>query len=344
MARRSSSKLPAVTIVIEWENAIDVEDKWTRAAMAALERELMETGPRMAAKPRIMYLYDEGAVPTGTIEKALETTAPRLRDLADVEIVPTEGLTYYKLKNFGIGQATTEFSIMLDSDAAPQPGWLENLLKPFADPAIMVVGGFTVLGYDDFLSRTFALSWIFNLADEREKTVRRHKIHANNCAVRTAFFRTHPFPDLPAFKKQCGFWLRDLSAAGHRYVRTADAMTVHAPHPGYRFLVWRAWTMGLDRDYQAFQTATRSRFGRVGFAFRFFAKKVGKSWSRIVRKGGNVDLPVWQRPGAMAVTLGFYGIGLAAEIASAVTRRFEPLPAPRRPVPKSRRAASAAAR
>ena len=119
--------LPPVTIVIEWENAIDVEDKWTRAAMTALERELAAVGPKMAEKPRIMYLYDKGAVPAGTIEKALETTAPRLRQLADLEIIPTEGLTYYKLKNFGIGRSRTDISIMLDSDAAPQPGWLENL-------------------------------------------------------------------------------------------------------------------------------------------------------------------------------------------------------------------------
>jgi hypothetical protein len=337
MAKRATSpKLPPVTIVIEWENAIDVEDKWTSAAMTALERELGSVAPRMAQKPRIMYLYDKGAVPAGTIERALDTIAPRLRKLADLEILPTEGLTYYKLKNFGISRATTDISVMLDSDAAPQPGWLENLLKPFADPEIMAVGGFTVLGYEDFLSKTFALSWIFNLADERAKTLKRHKIHANNCAVRTDFFRSNPFPDLPAFKKQCGFWLRDMSARGDKYIRTADAMTIHAPHPGYKFLVWRAWTMGLDRDYQAFQTATRSRPGRVGHAFSFFGKKVGKSWSRIWTRGSAVDLPVWQRPAAMLVTLGFYGIGLAAELKSAVSRDFDPLEKPR-PQPAAQR-------
>ena len=130
---RRFAKLPAVTIVIEWENAIDVEDKWTRAAMSALERELAAIGPRMSAKPRITYLYDKNNVPAGTIEQALETTAPKLRKLADLEILPTDGLTYYKLKNFGIGRAKTEISIMLDSDAAPQLGWLEGLLRPFAD-------------------------------------------------------------------------------------------------------------------------------------------------------------------------------------------------------------------
>ena len=64
---------------------------------------------------------------------------------------------------------------MLDSDAAPQPGWLENLIKPFADPKIMAVGGFTVLGYDDLLSKTFALGWIFDLREERTKTFEARK-------------------------------------------------------------------------------------------------------------------------------------------------------------------------
>jgi hypothetical protein len=296
---KGSSKLPAVTIVIEWENAIDVEDKWTQAAMSALEAELAAVGPKMSAKPRIMYLYDKNSVAAGTIERTLAATAPRIRELADLEIVPTDGLTYYKLKNFGIARSKTEISIMLDS-------------------------GFTVLGYDDFLSKTFALSWIFDLKSERDKTVKREKIHANNCAVRTEWFKKHPFPDLPAFKKQCGFWIRDFTARGFKYTRTAEAMTVHAPHPGYKFLAWRAWTMGLDRDYQAFQTGTRSRIGRFGYSFEFFGGKVGKSWGRIIAKGGQVDLPVWQRPAAMAVSLGFYGVSLVAEIGSALTRRFEP--------------------
>lgn len=334
MASRRANSLPPVTIVIEWENAIDVEDKWTRDAMTALERELASVGPKMAEKPRVTYLFDRNAVESGTIESALETAAPRMREIADLEIVPTEGLTYYKLKNFGIGRSGTDISIMLDSDAAPQPGWLENLIEPFADPEIVAVGGFTVLGFDDFLSKTFALSWIFNLRDEREKTVKRHKIHANNCAVRTDFFREHPFPDLPAFKKQCGFWLRDLSAAGFKYVRTADAMTVHAPHPGYRFLAWRAWTTGTDRDYQVYQEKTRSRLGRVAEAFGFVGRKTARSWYRILFRGGKVDLPVWQRPAAMLVGFSYYLIAGVAEIGCALSRSYEPLPhRPEKPLP-----------
>lgn len=322
----SGTQLPPVTIVIEWENAIDVEDDWTEKAMSGLQRELESVASRLTTKPHVTYLYNERVVDPEAIRRVIAKAAPRLPELAELEILPTPGLTYYKLKNFGISRSTTDVSIMLDSDASPQPGWLEGLLKPFADPTIMAVGGFTVLGYDDLLSKTMALSWIFDLADEREKTVGRHKIHANNCAVRTDFFRENPFPDLPAFKKQCGFWLRDLSARGHRYMRTADAMTIHAPHPGYRFLVWRAWTTGLDRDFQGFQTISRSRLRRLGYAFQYFAKKVRRSWSNIINKGSKVDLPGWQRPFAMVISLGFFLIALVGQIASALTRDFEPLP------------------
>jgi hypothetical protein len=103
-------------------------------------------------------------------------------------------------------------------------------------------------------------------------------------------------------------------------------MTIHAPHPGYRFLAWRAWTTGLDRDFQGFQTVSRSRFRRLGYAFQYFAKKVRRSWSNIVKKGSKVDLPVWQRPAAMVISLGFFLVAFVAQITSALTRDFEPLP------------------
>ncbi|HEU4498731.1 MAG TPA: glycosyltransferase [Sphingomicrobium sp.] len=316
-----------ITIVIEWENAIDVDDQWTHRAMEALQRELAETAADMPTRPRIMYLYDKNAVEPGTIERTLDKVAPDIRSYADVEIVPTPGLTYYKLKNYGIARSRTELTVMLDSDAAPEPGWLESLLKPFADPEVMVVGGFTVLGADAFLSRTMALAWVFNLPHEREKTARRQKIHVNNCAVRTDFFQEHPFPDLPAFKKQCVFWLRGLTAQGFKFVRSPDAMAIHAPHPGLKFLAWRAWTGGIDADFLAAQTVTNSRFGRLGHAFRYFARKVWRSWRNIYRHGAKVGLPIWQRPFAMLVTLTFYLVTLAGNLWSAATRDIAPLPA-----------------
>lgn len=319
--------LPAVTIVIEWENAIDVEDRWTDRAMRALRDELARCSNRFAEPPVIMYLYDDAAVSESTIGDVIEAMAPDLRRLAHVELVPAPGLTYYQLKNRGVARARTGIAIILDSDAGPQPGWLDGLLAPFADPAVQAVGGFTVLGWEDWLSKTMALTWIFDLPSERERTVRRRKIHPNNAAFRTEFFRKHPFPVVPgSFKKSCGFWLRRIEAEGARWVRTADAMTVHAPHPGMGFILWRAWATGRDRDVQLWHMGARSRPSRAGRALWYWARKVGRGWWRIWTKGAEVALPVWQRPAAMLVPLAFYTTALVGALSSAATRSFESLP------------------
>ena len=321
-------KLPPLTFVIEWENATDIEAEWTQEAMRAFEAELARCKDRFVAKPYVFYLYDEQTVDESKINDVIAQVAPALPDLVNLELVAAVGLTYYQLKNFGISQAPTEISIMLDSDAAPQPGWIDGILAPFGDPEIVAVGGFTVLGCKDLLSKMMALIWLFNLPSESDETVRRKKIHVNNCAVRTAVFRQHPFPELPgAFKKQCGFWLREIDRLGLKWVRTADAMVVHAPHPQIFFVAWRAWKMGMDNDFQVFHLVSRSRFRRLWSAFLLPAKKTLRAWKRIWTKGGEVGLPTYQRPLALLLSLGFHSSMMAGQLVSAVFRGFPPLPA-----------------
>ena len=318
--------IPPVTILIEWENALDVEDFWTHRAMQAFETELTATRNRMSVPARVLYLYDQNRVTEDFIRNTIASVAPRIPELCQLELVPTPGLTYYKLKNYGVARTETDLVIMLDSDAAPQPGWLDGLIAPFADPAVMAVGGFTVLGYNDLLSRVLALIWIFHLRSDRQVTLKRKKINANNCAFRTAFFKANPFPDLPAFKKQCGFWLRDIERRGIRWVRTLDAMTVHGPHPGLQFFTWRAWTAGTDRDFQTFHAGYATRAGRLGFAAWFWLKKCARSTQRILMRGHEVDLPWWQMPAALGLAYLYFTVLFAGETWGALTRTYAPLP------------------
>ena len=315
----SSEILPPLTILIEWENAQDVDAYWVRRAMIALKRELVGNAHRLATKPRILYLFDERAVEARQIESFIAANAPKLSRYAEVEFIPTPGLTYYQLKNYGASLARTDLVVMLDSDAGPEPGWLEGLVAPFADPDVMAVAGFTTLGHDNVASRMMALCWIFDLPSEREITVARRAIHANNCAYRTAFFLANPFPDLDAFKKQCGFWRREMDRRQVKWVRTADAMTVHAPQPGSAFLMWRAWIEGRDRDFQGARTVSPGRMARLRYVARFWRKRVVRSTVRIVSKGDEVDLRPWQRPAALALAYGYYTIGLISGLWSALT-------------------------
>lgn len=317
--------LPPLTIVVEWENAIDVEDHWTHRAMQAFETELAAARPLTDAPIRVMYLFDQNRVREDLIRSTIARIAPRIPELSQLELVPTPGLTYYKLKNYGVSLTKTDFVVMLDSDAAPQPGWLVGLLTPFKDPEVMAVGGFTVLGYDDLLSKVLALIWIFHLRADRSITHKRFKINANNCAFRTAFFKANPWPDLPAFKKQCGFWLRDIDKRGIRWVRTTAAMTVHAPHPGYAFYVWRAWTAGTDRDFQAYHAGHSTRLQRLGFALWFWLKRSARSTQRILFRGHEVALPWWQLPAALALAYLYFAVLYLGETYAALTRTYAPL-------------------
>ena len=114
------SDLLPCTIVIEWENAIDVDDQWAYRAIAGLERELEMTAPLMQTKPVVSYLFNMAAVNPEIISRAIAEAGAKLFDYAQVEIVPTNGLSYYELKNHGAARAETEVSIFLDSDAAPR--------------------------------------------------------------------------------------------------------------------------------------------------------------------------------------------------------------------------------
>jgi hypothetical protein len=321
-----SERLPPITILIEWENAEDVADFWVRKALVAFQDELERHHNKFDQPPRVIYLYDRITVKDSDIMGFLTKHAPKLPSLCTLQFEPTDGMSYYKLKNHGVSLTKTDIVVMLDSDAGPEPDWLPNLLAPLKDPEVMAVGGFTTMGSNDLLSRTMALAWIFNLPSEHQETAERRKIHANNCAFRTDFFRKHPWPDLPTFKKQCGFWIRDIEARKIKWVRTAEAVTVHAPQPGIPFLVWRAWTAGLDRDYQGAQTISHDRWTRVKFAGHFFRKKTKRAWRRIFGKGAEVGLPKWQMPIAGLLASGYYFILWVTQVFAALTRSYQPLP------------------
>jgi len=52
-------------------------------------------------------------------------------------------------RNAGIHVATGEIVAFTDDDCEPDPNWLEELLKPFADPSVDGVTGLTVTGSED---------------------------------------------------------------------------------------------------------------------------------------------------------------------------------------------------
>lgn len=63
-------------------------------------------------------------------------------DIPGLEIVDNErrqGLS--GARNTGLAYARGEIVVFLDDDATPEPGWLDALIAPYADPTVVGVGG-----------------------------------------------------------------------------------------------------------------------------------------------------------------------------------------------------------
>src|SRR4051812_14513435 len=77
--------------------------------------------------------------------------ADRLTNLlgTSVTIVRNEGVRGTSAnRNAAIARATGDVVVFLDDDAVAQSNWLEELLRPFADPRTMVVGGSSVPAWE----------------------------------------------------------------------------------------------------------------------------------------------------------------------------------------------------
>jgi hypothetical protein len=104
-------------------------------------RELVSGWP---PRRRGHYLYDKNVVDPAAIRNVMARAAPRIRpggaETGDARLSHTvEEFRDRPLDHRNLDHARQR--------CVSQPGWLEGILKPFAE--IMAVGGFTVLGYDD---------------------------------------------------------------------------------------------------------------------------------------------------------------------------------------------------
>jgi hypothetical protein len=155
---------------------------------------------------------------------------------------------YYELKNHGASEATGGILVFLDSDAVPEPGWLEALLAPFADPAVDVVAGQTYIQPDSLYAKAFALWWFFPLRAPAGPLRPVRHFFANNVAFRRSIFRAHPFAPVQGTSRGACLELAiALQNAGITIWSAPAARVAHPPPRGWRHFVLRALAQGRDR-------------------------------------------------------------------------------------------------
>ena len=316
------------SVVMEMENATTVEWNDVGESLRSLATQIADVAAGAEPRPLVILAHPGQESESSLLIEGALSEAPRLKDVARLQAVSVHDGRYYELKNAGAALADGEVVVLLDADAVPEPGWLQNLLAPFEQPGALATNGHTYLGYSCLISKTLALTWVFPLRAGDARAERR-ALNANNCAFRTQWLQANPFPIDNGFKVSCTKQMKRLQQSGGEAVR-APAFVRHAPLSGWRFIVWRAIVTGRDADRKYRDLKSPSRARRFADALSFWWRMERNVFRQVLRHYHRVDLPVWQVPAALALGSAFYNVAFLSQIiwASGMTAdRIERIPA-----------------
>lgn len=219
-----------------------------------------------------------------------------------VEVAP--GLEYYPLKNVAARRARGRILVFVDSDVAPDDGWLAHLVGSFVRPDVRVVCARTYVPPRDVFSSAFALGWTYRLRQEDPRLHRPEKFFANTLAIERDLFRRVEFPPLGRRTRGAASGIaRELAKLDVGVWENPAAAVAHPPPADFRHLVVRGIAHGRDiywkeSEEQRFRHLART----VGLALVRFRHGVEKT----LRHGRGVGLRPWQIPACLAIIGAYY--------------------------------------
>jgi glycosyltransferase involved in cell wall biosynthesis len=314
-AALGSSTYPALSVVIEWENARNAKKARRAEMLRRLFAQLTALDNRFAAAPEVILVHDADDSNARQILAEIEAGPTPFR--GNVRTCACEGLDYYDQKNFGAREARGEAILFIDSDVIPEDGWLEALLECYIDEAPDVVAGATYIHGSSLYERAFALFWFLPMEADYRGLSRGPTAFtfANNVMFRAGAFR--PVPDAPLVRARWDLLLDILSASRQSIILEPRARAQHPPPNGVKHFIYRALTEGQDNVVQ-YNSPNGKRFA----ALRRFRRNVLRSSGQITRRHREVGLNWPGALGAMFVAFAYYSFVFCGEVVTAVSPQF----------------------
>ena len=307
LATHASS--PTYSVIIEMENCKTICWEEVQETLATLADQISEV---TAGQPEVLLVHPGPESESADLIAAISRTVPRLLDVATVSAISVPDGRYYELKNGGISRASGDLILFLDSDSVPGPQWLATLLQSLDRADAVAASGYTYLRYEDLISRTLAMAWIFPLRNHDVKAAGKRSLNMNNCGFRADWIRANPFEIDNGFKVGCTKLMKTMETA-HVPLARVPAYVKHAPLTGWRFLVWRALVTGRDADRKCEDLKSRSRIRRFRNAIQFWFKMEIRTIQRILGKYRQVEMGTHQVPLALLLGCLFYCIALLGQ-------------------------------
>lgn len=292
---------PPISIVLEWETGGECARGRARACLEALSRQCAERAAGGAGAPEVILVHD----PLAATRREVLAAASGLEWAGGFVIAePPRPLGYYEKKNFGFARSRGSIVVFVDSDLAPEPGWLASILEPFSDPAKNVVVGLTHFETRTLYERAMALFWIFEAREPHPLVRRTERLVSNNIAFRRAVFAALPFPTRPTYRGQCSELGAKLGRLGIVMYEATAARAAHPAPRGPAAFAGRAFRAGRDAAAYA---VLEGRPGRLGW-LRELRRDLGAVRRRVAARGPAIGAGTLSRAAAYGLGLLFYAI------------------------------------
>jgi hypothetical protein len=296
-----------VSIVIEWENALNAEAGRAVDMLRQVTRQIVEFSESHPSSIfETLLVYDSEVFTERDLANFINSAlAPPGRRL-DYRLLELPGGGYYTSKSHGAREATSDIVLFMDSDSIPGKGWLNTLIEAINMPDVNLVAGATYIDHRNLLGKAFAVNWFFPLRPDGGSLVKTKKLYANNMAVRRSFYLKHPFPEVPGTSRGSCVVLCDRLAALKIPVHMAPGALASHPAPnGMGHLVPRALAQGRDRVIRERFLGHRWQQSWLAGCIRLPRHLLGVVW-KTIRFGRRVDLSLWQSPAAIAIACFYY--------------------------------------
>jgi rhamnosyltransferase len=152
-------------------------------------------------------------------------------------------------RNYGFSLSRGEYIITISQDATPYDRkWLKNLICPFLlDPNVVAVQGALKLPSDRPLFYWEKRGAFYFTSEAKRWGGSEHSLHFTNCAIRRAFWCSHPIKYTPFSEDK--LFARQIQAAGRQIVDAKDAICLHGHEYTFRTLVRRLLGEGVGWKY-----------------------------------------------------------------------------------------------